>query len=596
MPVHRFSYHYFFLLGTLLLVIILFSFFFQQQHTQQAAVTITQTYSATFSGLHVEGNRLLNVQGQQVVLRGVDRSGTEYMCIGGNNGVFDGPSDGTSIQAMKSWGINAVLIPLNEDCWLGINGANPGGIAYQQAILTYVNLLENDHIYPILAYMWGASGTQQAKGHPAMPDADHAATFWTSVATTFSNDQDVIFRLQEEPHLTEGSSQAAWQCWKNGGTFCNEGFPVVGFQSLVNTVHSTGAKNVLALPGIEWSNDMDQFLSFKPTDPLNNMIAAVDVYPTGNGCGTVSCYDTQYAPVIAQMPLIAGEFGESVNGDICGVTGSNTFMNWMDQHNSGYLAWVWNAWGTDCGNLSLITNYMGVPHSPNGVNYKAHLLSLTGILPANSPSPAINTSPLLPTFSPVPDISPTIPQQSNAVTFALILCPHGLGNCGDSVSPGGGNTHPQHSQRNVTLTVYDTNNKAIAKQQGYVFYDKNAQNFQGSILAPHLPSGQYYVTVKMDGFLSKQLPGTVSLTLGQQITLPEVALVAGDINNDDQIDILDYNILISCYGSAVNTSSCPATFRPSTLSPRVDINDDNGQVDGGDYNEFLREVSAQKGG
>jgi hypothetical protein len=36
--------------------------------------------------------------------------------------------------------MNVVRIPLNEDCWLGINGVNPayGGYNYQKAIGDFV--------------------------------------------------------------------------------------------------------------------------------------------------------------------------------------------------------------------------------------------------------------------------------------------------------------------------------------------------------------------------------------------------------------------------------------------------------------------------
>jgi len=54
-------------------------------------------------GLHVRGNRLVNARGQDVILRGVDRSGTEYACIQGW-GIFDGPSDAASIRAMTGCG------------------------------------------------------------------------------------------------------------------------------------------------------------------------------------------------------------------------------------------------------------------------------------------------------------------------------------------------------------------------------------------------------------------------------------------------------------------------------------------------------------
>src|SRR5579884_1092780 len=80
--------------------------------------------SASARGLHVSGNRLLGASAQPVALHGVNRSGTEYACIQGW-GMFDGPNTAASVRAMASWHINFVRVPLNEDCWLGINGVKP---------------------------------------------------------------------------------------------------------------------------------------------------------------------------------------------------------------------------------------------------------------------------------------------------------------------------------------------------------------------------------------------------------------------------------------------------------------------------------------
>src|SRR5688572_20796041 len=54
---------------------------------------------AAISGLHVVGNQIRNGAGQPVRLLGVNRSGTEYACIQGW-GIFDGPSDAASLQAI----------------------------------------------------------------------------------------------------------------------------------------------------------------------------------------------------------------------------------------------------------------------------------------------------------------------------------------------------------------------------------------------------------------------------------------------------------------------------------------------------------------
>jgi hypothetical protein len=102
--------------------------------------------------IQAAGNRLVNAAGGPVQLRGVNRDGSDYACVQGW-GVSNRPLDDASVAAMACWHINTVRIPLNEDCWLGINGINPAfaGANYQQAIINYVNLLTRHGIYTILA-------------------------------------------------------------------------------------------------------------------------------------------------------------------------------------------------------------------------------------------------------------------------------------------------------------------------------------------------------------------------------------------------------------------------------------------------------------
>ena len=346
--------------------------------TPTSTSTLTPTPPPTFSDLHVSGNQLLNAQGQTVLLHGVNRSGTEYMCVSGR-GIFDGPSDAPSVQAIQSWNANVVRVPLNEDCWLNINGvpSKYAGTNYRKAIVNYVNTLNQNNLYAILDLQWSAPGTTIATSLEPMPDASHATRFWTSVATTFKNNNKTIFDLFSEPYpANDQDTPAGWNCWKNGGTCKGIPFKTVGMQSLVNTVRSTGASNVIMLGGLEYANSLSQWLSYEPTDPLHNLAASWHVYPHGNLCNTTTCYDQQAAPVASKVPLITGEVGESNDGSVCGVKETNILLNWLDSHQASYLEWAWDTWGTSCGDLSLITDYSGTPKSPNGTNYKNHLQSL----------------------------------------------------------------------------------------------------------------------------------------------------------------------------------------------------------------------------
>jgi LmbE family N-acetylglucosaminyl deacetylase len=157
--------------------------------------------SSSTPGVAVDGKRLLTASGAPMRLLGVDRSGTEYACAQGW-GIFDGPSDASFMAAVAAWHVNAVRVPLNEDCWLGINGVDPAyaGVKCQLLIENYVASLNSAGLVAIFDLHWSASGAQLALGQQHMADADHSPTFWASVAAAFKSDHSVMFDLSNEPH------------------------------------------------------------------------------------------------------------------------------------------------------------------------------------------------------------------------------------------------------------------------------------------------------------------------------------------------------------------------------------------------------------
>ena len=327
-------------------------------------------------------------------LLGVNRSGTEFECIQGD-GIFDGPSDQTSISAILTWNVNAVRIPLNEDCWLAINPPTTkasmySGSTYQQAISSFVTLLLQNGIYPILDLHWSAPGTTAATQEYPMPDMDHSVTFWQQVAAAYASQPKVIFELFNEPYPDHNmDATSAWTCWQQGGACTNlvvasadGGVPVTyqvaGMQTLVSAVRGAGANNLILLGGLEYSNDLTQWLTYEPTDPAGNLAAAWHVYDI-NECNTTACYTSQGGPVAAKVPIVATEIG-AAESDNCtgeGATFITGIMDWLDAPGQGvaaqsYLAWAWN---TDV-KPSLISNYNGTPVC-YGSTYETHLQSFS---------------------------------------------------------------------------------------------------------------------------------------------------------------------------------------------------------------------------
>lgn len=149
----------------------------------------------------------------------------------------------------------------------------------------------------------------------------------------------------------------------------------------------------------------------------------------------------------------------------------------------------------------------------------------------------------------------------------------------DSLSPG---ANPVHSQRNIFIYFFDTNNNEIASAAGLVNFDPAKGIFTGTVDIGSLNPGAYMVRVKTDKHLKKLIPGIQNITQ-PTITIPQITLIDGDINNDNALDIKDYNEFLKCFG---NKTCANKNF--------ADLNDD-GKVDEIDYNVLMRSISSLSG-
>ena len=333
-----------------------------------AALVLCAAPAKAAPWIGVDGNRLVDGGGHTVRLLGVNRSGTEYSCQQGY-GSFDGPSDAASILVMKRWQINAVRVPLNETCWLGINGIAPelGGEAYQRAIGAWVSRLEQAGLYVVLDLHVAAPGARQATGIIPMPDADHAPDFWSSVAATFREDHSVLFDLYNEPH------QVGWGCWEWGCTIHDPRvgtYRAAGMRELVAAVRATGATQPLLLGGIGWARNDDRWLAHLPPDPLHAEVASNHTY------NFAACYRAcraDLARIARRHPVVTGELRE---GD-CRHSYIDPYMRWADRHGISYLGWAWDAHGgwTCRSGPSLIKDYDGTP-TAFGRGFRDHLRQL----------------------------------------------------------------------------------------------------------------------------------------------------------------------------------------------------------------------------
>jgi len=363
----------------------------------------------------VSGNHFVNGSGQAIRLLGVNHPSFEYACEYGY-GYDDGHMDEADAAAIASWNADAVRVPLNEDCWLGINnrpntteGEALTQAGYQQAVEQYVAALHAHGIYAILDLHWSAPGTLTASSQQPMPDG-HSAAFWTSVATVFKDDPAVVFDVFNEPYSPadprsgeDPAHPVTWACWDQGGctvpSFENQGqatgktYTAVGMQALVTAIRNTGARQPILVGGLDFANDLTGWVENAPIDPLNQEAASFHNY-MGKTCDNESCWNSQLAPVAANVPVVTGEFDEDDYAEAkcpnkTPSTFDQDFMTWADANGVSYLAWGWWVLAQPekdeggCSAFFLLEDYGGTPAAPNGTALHDHLLSLPpgGLMP-----------------------------------------------------------------------------------------------------------------------------------------------------------------------------------------------------------------------
>lgn len=355
----------------------------------------------------VQGNHLIDGNGQTLQLRGVSVSGLEFVAAQGWSP--RDPWGGTSPdwQAIRSWHANVVRIPLNEASWLGYScvdlkgvtrNPDPGG-NYKTAVSKAVHEATNAGLYVILDLHWSAPAHVCPLAQNPMADEDHSIAFWTSVATQFKSYPNVLFELFNEPFI--GGSGPVWEPnWRTvmrGGDLsyymteqANPGearvdfhWRVAGMQQMLEAVRATGATNVTLIGTPSWSQDLSQWTDNAPSDPIHQIGVVWHAYPNSNIVGSPQAavpklgsdaYGWAERILAAGYPILITETGDHNAPGTVGAPYLAHLLPWADEHAMSYLGWTWNAW--DNPDNVLIKSSSGVPTDGYGTEFKQHLTCL----------------------------------------------------------------------------------------------------------------------------------------------------------------------------------------------------------------------------
>ncbi|HLD01645.1 MAG TPA: hypothetical protein VJC10_02095 [Patescibacteria group bacterium] len=188
-------------------------------------------------------------------------------------------------------------------------------------------------------------------------------------------------------------------------------------------------------------------------------------------------------------------------------------------------------------------------------------------------------------------------QPPPTLSFSVLL--HGVGNSGDSTNPTNhsfSNKTPVITEIPLGVNVETSSGSLVSQGFGTVLYDGANGVFKGDIVLEFpVDEGSYTLKLKTPGYLSKKIQDFPLATL-QNAAFESIEFIAGDVNEDNSLDILDYNILLDCgYGSTrVKSQSKSRCYEHYPYDENADLNLDD-VVDQKDYNLFLREKPIRSG-
>lgn len=270
--------------------------------------------------LKVQGNKIVDDQGSQVILKGVNIADPEHL----DTKTWERPNvsaRSVAASATDQYFAEVIRLPIlpgnpaypNEGFFSTVNGWD---IYFKNHIEPVVNEITSKGKYVIIDLHY-ISDYQNL--YPQV------SAFWKYMAPKFNNNPRVLYEIMNEPILPDN-----WTTWKD--TIA---------QPVTNIIRSLAPNNLILVGGPYWSSHM----SGAATNPVigNNIVYVGHVYSNQSS----SIWDKQYGPVLNKFPLFITEWGFELGGTEGGdINYGMAFESWMRANNLSWTVWSFDIkWG-----------------------------------------------------------------------------------------------------------------------------------------------------------------------------------------------------------------------------------------------------------
>ncbi|MFC8879169.1 cellulase family glycosylhydrolase [Streptomyces ardesiacus] len=262
-----------------------------------------QSPGAQVVGLHIGGGRLLEGNGNDFVMRGVNHAHTWY------------PGETQSLADIKALGANSVRVVLSDGHRWSENGPEDVAAVIEQCKANrLICVLE---VHDTTGY-----GEDAAAG-----TLDRAADYWIGLKDVLAGQEDyVVVNIGNEPW--GNTDPAGWT------------EPTV---AAVKKLRAAGLQHTLMVDAPNWGQDWQGVMranarTVHDADPTGNLIFSIHMYSVFDTAQEITDYLNAF--VDAGLPIVVGEFGGPA--DQYGDPDEDTVTATAEQLGLGYLAWSWS--------------------------------------------------------------------------------------------------------------------------------------------------------------------------------------------------------------------------------------------------------------
>ncbi|MEV6959843.1 cellulase family glycosylhydrolase [Streptomyces sp. NPDC051207] len=255
------------------------------------------------TGLHISNGRLLEANGNDFVMRGVNHAHTWYT------------TQTQSWADIKALGANTVRVVLSDGHrWTENSPADVAAVVDRCKANRLICVLE---VHDTTGY-----GEEAAAG-----TLDHAADYWIGLKDVLAGQEDyVVINIGNEP-------------WGNTNP---EGWTAPTIAS-VKKLRAAGFQHTIMVDAPNWGQDWQGVMranaqSVYDADPTGNLIFSIHMYSVFDTAQEINDYLNAF--VNARLPIVIGEFGGPA--DQWGDPDEDTMLAAAERLDLGYLAWSWS--------------------------------------------------------------------------------------------------------------------------------------------------------------------------------------------------------------------------------------------------------------